>query len=91
MALVAGCANESGTAGSQPPVADRRRHSHASHAIMGGESLHVTGRMLGHRRPDTTDRYAHLGDATFGQAAQRMALAVADKLTNNDQQESVVL
>ena len=34
-------------------VADARlhdlRHSHASHAIMSGESLHVTGRLLGYR------------------------------------------
>ena len=27
------------------------RHSHASHAIMNGESLHMAGRLLGHRRP----------------------------------------
>ena len=42
-------------------VADARlhdlRHSHASHAIMNGESLHMAGRLLGHRRAATTNRY----------------------------------
>ena len=56
------------------------RHSHASHAIMGGESLHVTGRLLGHRRPGTTNRYAHLDDVTLHQAAERVALAIQRKL-----------
>ena len=38
-------------------VADARlhdlRHAHASHAVMNGESRHVAGRLLGHRRPST--------------------------------------
>ncbi len=56
------------------------RHAHASHAVMNGESLHVTGRLLGHRRASTTNRYVHLDDATLGQAAERVALAVERKL-----------
>ncbi len=50
-------------------VADARlhdlRHVHASHAVMNGESLHVAGRLLGHRRASTTNRYVHLDDATL--------------------------
>ncbi len=65
-------------------VADARlhdlRHAHASHAVMNGESLHVAGRLLGHRRASTTNRYVHLDDATLGQAAERVALAVHEKL-----------
>ena len=65
-------------------VADARlhdlRHSHASHAVMNGESLHVAGRLLGHRRASTTNRYVHLDDATLGGAAERVALAVQQKL-----------
>ncbi len=65
-------------------VADARlhdlRHAHASHAVMNGESLHVAGRLLGHRRASTTNRYVHLDDATLGEAAERVALAVARKL-----------
>lgn len=41
-------------------VADARlhdlRHAHASYAVMNGESLHVAGRLLGHRRASTTNR-----------------------------------
>ena len=65
-------------------VADARlhdlRHAHASHAVMNGESLHVAGRLLGHRRASTTNRYVHLDDATLGEAAERVALAVQRKL-----------
>ena len=56
------------------------RHAHASHAVMNGESLYTTGRLLGHRSPTTTNRYAHLDDATLGKAAERVAVAVQRKL-----------
>ena len=65
-------------------VADARlhdlRHTHASHAVMKGESLHVAGRLLGHRRASTTNRYVHLDDAILSEAAERVALAVQQKL-----------
>ena len=65
-------------------VADARlhdlRHAHASHAVMNGESLHVAGRLLGHRRASTTNRYVHLDDATLSQAAERVAVAITRKL-----------
>ena len=65
-------------------VADARlhdlRHSHASHAVMNGESLHVAGRLLGHWRASTTNRYVHLDDATLSQAAERVALAIQRQL-----------
>ena len=54
------------------------RHSHASHAVMNGESLHITGRLLGHRRASTTNRYVHLDDATLNRAAERVDLAMQD-------------
>ena len=56
------------------------RHSHASHAIMNGESLHMAGRLLGHRRASTTNRYAHLDDAALREAAERVAMTVQGKL-----------
>ena len=63
-------------------VADVRlrdlRHAHASHAVMKGESLHVAGRLLGHRRASTTNRY--LDDATLSQASERIATAIERKL-----------
>ena len=65
-------------------VADSRlhdlRHAHASHAVMKGESLHVAGRLLGHRRASTTNRYVHLDDATLSQAADLVAEAIQGKL-----------
>ena len=57
------------------------RHAHASHAVMNGESLHVAGRLLGHRRGSTSNRYVHLDDATLSQAAERVALAIERRLT----------
>lgn len=38
------------------------RHSWASDAISAGVPLYVVGRVLGHRQPTTTARYAHLHD-----------------------------
>ena len=56
------------------------RHAHASHAVMSGESLHVAGRLLGHRRASTTNRYVHLDDATLSRAAERVAGTIHWKL-----------
>ena len=39
------------------------RHAHASHAVMTGESLPMIGKMLGHRKVQTTNRHVHLNDA----------------------------
>lgn len=46
------------------------RHSFASHAVMAGESLFVVSRLLGHRRVQTTARYAHLADHALLGAAE---------------------
>ena len=40
----------------------------------------MAGRLLGHRRAATTNRYAHLDDATLREAAERVAGAVERKL-----------
>lgn len=52
------------------------RHTAASHAIWGGVSLYVTGRLLGHKRVATTQRYAHLADDVQKRAADDMARAI---------------
>ena len=68
-------------------VADARlhdlRHAHASHAVMNGKSLHVAGRLLGHRRASTTNRYVHLDDTTLSRTAERVARAIQCKLIAN--------
>jgi integrase len=49
------------------------RHTYASHALLAGESLPVTGRLLGHRNPASTDRYAHLDPGVLTRAADAIA------------------
>ena len=46
------------------------RHSYASFALRGGESVPTIGRLLGHRDPATTLRYTHFADAALRQAGE---------------------
>jgi len=39
---------------------------------MQGESLMITGKLLGHRHTGTTERYAHLTDHFLLEAAERV-------------------
>ena len=57
-----------------------RRHAHASRAVMGSESLHIAGRLPGHRRASTTNRCVHLDGAALCEAAERVAVAIHGKL-----------
>lgn len=52
------------------------RHSHASAMINAGVSLYVVGKALGHKRTETTTRYAHLQDETL-RTASRAVVAFA--------------
>jgi integrase len=49
------------------------RHSFASVAVSGGESLYVVGKILGHRQARTTEIYAHLTNDPVRAAADRAA------------------
>ena len=42
-------------------------------AVMGGESLPMVGRILGHTQTQTTARYAHLADDPLQKASERIA------------------
>jgi integrase len=44
------------------------RHSYASVAVASGVGLYLTGKILGHMRNTTTERYAHLADDPVRQA-----------------------
>ena len=44
------------------------RHSFASAAVTNGKSLHVVGKLLGHKQAATTYRYAHLADSALKEA-----------------------
>ncbi len=45
------------------------RHTYASIAVMQGETVTATGRLLGHADPGTTLKYAHLSDDSVRSAA----------------------
>ena len=49
------------------------RHSFASRALALGESLSMIGKLLGHRKVQTTARYAHLAQDTVKASAERVA------------------
>ena len=53
------------------------RHTFASHAVLRGIPLPVVSRLLGHRQPSTTLRYAHVGDRETEAAAERIGAAIA--------------
>ena len=53
------------------------RHSFASRALALGESLPMIGRLLGHRKIQTTARYAHLARDSVRGAAARVADSIA--------------
>ena len=53
------------------------RHSFASRALALGEGLPIIGRLLGHRRVETTARYAHLARDSVRESAERIASSIA--------------
>jgi integrase len=56
------------------------RHTHASTGVALNQSLHIVGKILGHRKPETTARYSHLAldpvRAAADQTAKRAAAAM---------------
>ena len=46
------------------------RHAHASLALRRGENILAIGKLLGHRRPETTLKYTHTVDAMVREAAE---------------------
>jgi len=52
------------------------RHSAASDALMAGVPLAVVGKILGHRKPETTARYAHIADSVVTDAVEAMSQAI---------------
>ncbi len=46
------------------------RHTYASVAMLGGETVLTIGRLLGHHQPATTLKYVHLSDDAARQAAE---------------------
>ena len=53
------------------------RHTVASFSVGSGHSLYLTGKLLGHTRPETTQRYAHLADDARKAAADTVSEALS--------------
>ncbi len=53
------------------------RHSFASVAVAGGDSLYLVGKVLGHKQAGTTERYVHLSDDPVHAVADRTASSIA--------------
>jgi integrase len=53
------------------------RHSFASFAVASGETLFLTGKVLGHRQSRTTEAYAHLSDDPLRAVADRTGARIA--------------
>jgi integrase len=49
------------------------RHTFASYALSGGQTLGTVGQLLGHRSAQTTTRYAHLITETAQAAVARVS------------------
>ena len=58
------------------------RHTFATHAVLQGIPLPVVSRLLGHKRPSMTMRYAHVGDRQIEAAAERVGTAIAQTLAD---------
>ena len=56
------------------------RHSFASVAVSGGESLYIVGKILGHRQARTTEVYAHLAPDPVQAAADRAARKISEAM-----------
>jgi len=47
------------------------RHTYASHLVSNGASLQIVGKLLGHTRTQTTERYAHVTDEALRNATNQ--------------------
>ena len=57
------------------------RHTAASHAVMSGENLPLVGKLLGHRRYQTTAGYAQVADWHLVEAAEKVGSIIGDAMS----------
>ena len=67
------------------------RHSYASVGAAGGDSLIVIGKLLGHRTPSSTARYAHLSDDPLRRASDRIGATIAAALDRRETRSVALL
>jgi integrase len=61
------------------------RHAFASVAVAGGQSLYLVGKMLGHKRAGTTEKYAHLDLDPVREAANQTAKMIEAAMAGKKQ------
>jgi integrase len=54
------------------------RHTYASHAVLAGESLPITGALVGHKSLKSTARYTHLDPGQVLKAAEDVQKKIAE-------------
>ena len=64
------------------------RHKFASHAVLQDVPLPVVFRLLGHRHPSMTLRYAHVGERETEAAAERIGAEIARVLVTRETNSS---
>lgn len=67
------------------------RHTYASYGVNGGQSLAMVGKLLGHRKVQTTMRYTHLADDPLRQAAESIGAELTAGLEGAEAAEVVEL
>ena len=60
------------------------RHTVASFAVASGHSLFLTGKLLGHARAETTQRYAHIADDARKAVADAVSASLAAALSGKN-------
>ena len=78
-------------AGFKGVVLHTLRHTVGSAAVSAGESLAITGALLGHANSRSTDIYAHIADDPAKRAADRVSTTISNALSGNSQAEIVSL
>jgi integrase len=65
------------------------RHSFASFAVAGGDTLYMVGKVLGHRQARTTEGYAHLQTDPLRAVAERTASRISAAMKGSSGPEPV--
>src|SRR5215472_2264905 len=63
------------------------RHTFASRLVMAGVPLRAVQVLMGHKRIETTLRYAHLGETELHKAVERLTVKATDTTTSTGQSD----